>query len=270
VDNASNDNSVEMVRRDFPQVNLIESAENLGYSKANNLGMRAGNGKDFLLLNSDTIVDPAILGETLRLLRSDPQVGVLGCRLVGLDGKEQRSHHFDYPFGPWIGSGEKANSNGLIECAYLWGAYFLVKREVIEQVGMLDEDFFLFYEDIDWCWRMHKAGWKIAYDPEHSITHVCRASCNRVNDFDRQVMLFISLIILRTKHDPNFIFRKWRRGRLLLHARCVLWYGLLSRIFFSTKKKIMVKLNNHLVSYVALKSMHQPPPYNNNLNWTLK
>lgn len=214
VDNASADNSVDMVTRDYPQVKLIVNNENAGYAKANNIAMELCQGHNILLLNSDTIVDPDVFNTTIELLRSRDDIGSLGCCLIGLDGSIQESWKHKIPGGPTIGISEEPDANGLVKCGYVWGAYHLVKREVIDQVGMLDKGFFMFYEDVDWCWRMYKAGWYTVYDPNHSIIHIYRASCNRTVSYKQQVYMLVSQRRLFEKHLSRFKSWYWRMERL--------------------------------------------------------
>ncbi len=250
VDNASSDGSIEMTVTEFPQVNVIQNEENLGYARANNLGIRASKTENILLLNSDTVVDTDILPEMINLLRSDPKAGVIGCKLIGTDEETQESYGFAYPFGPTVGHPDKADNNGLIECAIVWGAFFLIKREVIDQVGMLDEDFFMFYEDVEWCWRIHDAGWKIMYDPNHTIQHVCRASCGQVESLENERHLYFSEKIMFRKWLPHPIYKKWWRKRYFYHLRCIVLYWIASRLTGSVE--IRKRLKSHLAGYKIL------------------
>lgn len=256
VDNDSSDGSPNMVEREFPQVRLIRSGGNIGFSRANNLAMRQSSSTSFLLLNSDTVIDPQVMVETLRLLRSDSSIGTLGCKLIGLDSRVQDSYFHDYPSGPRVGSPGVVREDGLIECAQVWGAYQLVKREVIDQVGLLDEDFFMFYEDVDWCWRMHDAGWKIVYDPNHSITHVMRASCKNAPSGEHYRRMVTSEGLLYWKHHPNGDFSAWRRRRLWHYGGCLAEYWLATRVVRS--EKLMSKLEKHSACYQATKALLHP------------
>ncbi|HOK54514.1 MAG TPA: glycosyltransferase family 2 protein [Armatimonadota bacterium] len=252
VDNASSDGSADMVEQEYPQVILIRNSENVGYARANNLGIRRSSSQNVLLLNSDTIVNPDVMKETLELLRSDSKIGVLGCKLIGTDGKIQESFNHQYPFGPTVGNPGTIPEDGLVECALVWGAYMMVKREAIDQVGMLDDDFFMFYEDVEWCWRMYDAGWKIVYDTNHSIKHLCRASCGQVKPRDIDQYLFISEKIMYKKRLPYPRYKVWWRKRFLYHIRCIAWYSLLSMITRSEYSRYRVR--HHLDGYRILTS----------------
>ena len=256
VDNDSSDSSAEMVEAEFPRAKLIRSGGNIGFARANNIAIRQSDAPNILLLNSDTVIDPQVMVDTLALLRGDHRIGTLGCRLIGLDGLTQDSYCFDYPSGPRVGGPDKFLPGGLIECAQVWGAYQLVKREVIDHVGMLDEDFFMFYEDVDWCWRMHDAGWKIAYDPNHSITHVMRASCKKAPSGDHHRRMVISEGLLYWKHHPGGDFAAWRRRRLAHYGLCMSEYWLARR--FVRSERVESKLEKHQACYQATKALRDP------------
>ncbi len=256
VDNDSSDGSPEMVQGDFPKARLIRSGGNIGFARANNLAISQSDAPNILLLNSDTVIQPQVMAETLALLRGDPGIGTLGCKLVGLDGTPQDSFCFDYPSGPRVGGPDDILPGGLIECAQVWGAYQLVKREVIDQVGMLDEDFFMFYEDVDWCWRIHDAGWKIAYDPNHSITHVMRASCKKAPSGDHHRRMVISEGLLYWKHHQNGDFSAWRRRRMIHYGVCMSEYWLATRLVGS--EKLRAKLEKHIACFQATRALKSP------------
>ncbi|MEN6522003.1 MAG: glycosyltransferase family 2 protein [Armatimonadota bacterium] len=256
VDNNSTDGSADMVAAEFPQVNLIKNNENLGYGRANNIGIRAAKAENILLLNSDTVVDPNVFTETLHILRNNSEIGVLGCKLIGLDGDIQDSYNIQYPFGPTVDGHEL--SAGLIECALVWGAYFLIKREVIEEVGAFDEDIFMFYEDVDFCWRIHDAGWKIVYDSNHSIKHISRASCSKTANLEYNINLFVSERIMFKKRLPHSTYGKWWRKRFFYHVRCISLYFFLSHISKSPNSQELFKI--HLAGCRVLLSQFPGSP----------
>ncbi|PKO22875.1 MAG: glycosyltransferase family 2 protein [Chloroflexi bacterium HGW-Chloroflexi-1] len=183
VDNASIDGSAEMVAREFPTVRLIRNAENLGYARANNLGIAASTGRYVLLLNSDTVVPPAALAELVAFMDAHPEAGACSPQLLGADGRPQ-PYAFgcdpmpDYlmrrglyrlllrrPLHDWGAAEVQAVD-------WVSGACLLTRRAVIDQVGALDEQFFMYFEDNDWCLRMRAAGWKVYYNPNVCITHI--------------------------------------------------------------------------------------------------
>ena len=253
VDNASSDGSAEMVDAEFPQVRLIRNTENVGYSRANNAAIELAQAPNVLLLNSDAMVEPSALAQTVALLRCDDSIGALGCRLVGDDGEPQLSYRCRYPSGPDVGNSGSALPGGLVECASVWGAYQLVKRETIEQVGTLDEDFFMFYEDVDWCWRMHDSGWKIAYDPSHSVRHVSRASCDRVPSAIHCERVVEGEALLHRKHHTTEEHCRWLRRRLFHYGWRCFWYRVGS--FLVPTERLAGKLTRSRAYYGKLKRL---------------
>ncbi len=183
VDNASSDGSSEMVMREFPMVRLIQNTTNLGFARANNQGIQASQGRYVLLLNSDTVVPEGTLASLASFMDQHPDAGACGPRLLRPDGTPQ-----PYAFGgdPTLGYLLARGLKQLLLHRYLhdwatdtvqkvdWvsGACLLVRRQAIEQVGLLDENIFMYFEDNDWCLRMRKAGWKVYYNPRVEVIHI--------------------------------------------------------------------------------------------------
>jgi N-acetylglucosaminyl-diphospho-decaprenol L-rhamnosyltransferase len=187
VDNASTDGSVEMVRRDFPHVRVIANVDNVGFVRANNQAIAHCQGRYVLLLNSDTKVLPGSLDKTVQLMNEHPGAGIIGVRLLNPDGTFQASYtpfptlwreflilsslgrlliRPSFPsFGPRAEKGAQK-----IE-GYMEGAYLMVRREAVGQIGGLDERIFMYAEDVDWCYRFHQAGWEVWYLPQAPIIH---------------------------------------------------------------------------------------------------
>lgn len=189
VDSASTDGSAEMVRREFPQVHLIASDTNLGYAGGNNAGLAAAQGRYLLLLNPDTVVQPEALALMIDYLEAHPQVGALGPRLLWPDGAIQSSRR-RFPslgslfwestlLGQWFPHNRYAQRYHLADCSpeqpqrvdWVVGAALLLRREAWQQVGPLDETFFMYFEETDWCRRAVQAGWEIHYLPSAQIIH---------------------------------------------------------------------------------------------------
>jgi N-acetylglucosaminyl-diphospho-decaprenol L-rhamnosyltransferase len=212
VDNNSHDGSVEMVRQEFPQAQLIASSINGGYAYANNLGLRAfgfqnaplaGHPSSLapryaLLLNADTLLPPSALQEMLDFMEAHPEAGAAGPRLVREDGSLDLACRRSFPtpsafFYRMMGLSKlfpKSPRFGRYNLTYLdpdeltevdsvVGAFMLVRGETIHQVGLLDEAFFLYGEDLDWAYRIRKAGWKIYYNPQVTVLHVKGASTRK-------------------------------------------------------------------------------------------
>lgn len=194
VDNGSTDDSPAMVKDEFPTVKLIPNRSNLGFARANNLAIRAAEGRFFLLLNSDTLVKKGAVEGLVETIEADSSIGIAGLQLLNADGSLQNSI-CSFPsllteltnksllrlLLPSKYPGKEHQIRGPIEVDAIIGSCMLVRREATEQIGLLDEDFFFFFEETDWCLRMHKAGWKVVFDPRYSIFHLQGKSAAVVN-----------------------------------------------------------------------------------------
>ncbi len=198
VDNGSTDGSAEMVRREFPQVILIANAENRGYAGGNNQAMEQAQGEFVLLLNPDTEIKPDTLRNALHSMRSHPEVGAIGAKQLFPDGRVQPSlRGFPTPanlfyevsglaklfpnsrrFGAYRMSW--FDYDEAIEADQPMGTFLMVRQEVIKQVGLMDEQFPLFFNDVDWCYRIKQAGWSIRFVPSVEIVHHGGASTRQV------------------------------------------------------------------------------------------
>ncbi len=190
VDNASTDGSVEMVRFDFPQARIIANTRNAGFAGGNNQGMAASHGDFFLLLNPDTVILDKAITKTLAFIRERKDIGVAGCRVWDADGSPQYTT-FMYPrlvnmllSATGLASVFRKNRffgraqmhwwdhNDTREVEVVAGCFMLVRRVVYEQLGGMDERFFMYAEETDWCLRMSRAGWKIVFYHEAEIVHL--------------------------------------------------------------------------------------------------
>jgi len=197
VDNASSDGSQAMVRASFPSVHLIANATNLGFTAANNQGLRHARGRYLMLLNPDTEVLDDALAAMVRYLDDHPDVGVVGPRLLNPDGTAQSSRRrFPTLATTFIESTVlqrylpnhpllrryyvlDRSDDETQEVDWLVGACLAVRREAVEEVGLLDEGFFMYSEELDWCRRIVGAGWKIVYLPTARVVHWGGASSER-------------------------------------------------------------------------------------------
>lgn len=184
VDNGSTDGSINALHKiQIPKSKLIivENKKNLGYAKANNQGIKKAKGKYILLLNSDTIVKKEALGKLLRFAKETPDAGVVGTKLLNIDGSLQPSC-FNFPTirnaikQYWLG--EKGlfekfapPSNKPAEVDAVVGAVFLITAKALKEVGILDERYFAYFEDIDYCRQTWKKGLKVYYLPTSEIIH---------------------------------------------------------------------------------------------------
>lgn len=230
VDNASEDGSIEAIQRQFPQVMTIINKENHGFSKANNLGMRIATGEYILLLNSDTIVELNTLKGAHDFIKDHKHIGALGCKILLPSGKLDaackrsfptpmngiyHSMHLDdaYPesvrFGAYNLTYVDENKTCSIDC--IMGAFMMVPRKVIDAVGMLDEDYFMYGEDVDWCYRIKKAGYQVMYYPEVRIFHHKKASGIEKRNPKVIEAFYDSMIIFYNKHYQNKYskFTRW-------------------------------------------------------------
>jgi len=214
VDNNSSDNSVQAIQSQFPKVRLIANSGNVGFSKANNQAIEKAQGKYILLLNSDTVLKEDTLHVMLDYMEQNNRVGAAGCEVLLENGDLDKACHRGfptpeasfyymtglakkYPNSPKYNSYHKSylNMKEIHEIDCLVGAFMLIRKESIDQVGLLDEEFFMYGEDIDWCYRIKEGGWSIVYNPTTSIIHYKGASSRKkptkiVYEFHRAMYLF--------------------------------------------------------------------------------
>jgi len=212
-----------MVQERFPQVRLLQNKTNLGFSGAANLGLRKSIGRYLMILNSDTIVLPDSFEKIVSLMDAHSDVGAVGCRLLNPDGSLQTSYFGRFPnlwsvfcqyfylsqyfylrrlFPKRWGSGKEPvyeqDFSEPAEVEHLNGSCITVRDETAKQVGLLDEDYFLIFEEADWCYRIRKAGWKIYYFPKASIIHYWGQSSN----------LLVDRGLINTYKSQRIFFRK--------------------------------------------------------------
>jgi len=214
VDNASKDQTVNRIRNEFPSVKLISNTENVGFSRANNQAIRQSQGDYVLLLNSDTVIETDTLDIVLNFMEENKKVGASGCKIVLPDGTLDKASRRGFPtpsasfyyvtgMNRLFPKNPRFNQYQLghldpdevypVDC--LVGAFMVVRKEVIEQVGLLDEDYFMYGDDIDWCYRIKEAGWEIVYYPKTTIIHHKSASSRNkpakiIYEFHRAMLLF--------------------------------------------------------------------------------
>lgn len=184
VDNGSVDGSVKSVREKFPEVIVIQNPMNLGFAKANNQALSMSKGRYILLLNPDTHEKEGAIEALRAFMDNHPEAGVAGPQLLNSNGSKQNSIA-NFPslatellnksllrwFFPKTFPGKEIKYHEPIEVESVIGACMMVRREAMEQVGLLDEDYFLFLEETDWCYRIKRAGWKIYHHPQAEIYH---------------------------------------------------------------------------------------------------
>ena len=259
VDNASTDGSQDLVRQEYPTVILIENAKNLGFAAANNKAILQSNGEHFLLLNSDTIVHTDVLQKSLDYLTANSTVGAMGCRVLNQDGSLQHSTsqfptflnlfiqtlaldrvpHIPF-FRRYRMLDWQRKEAGTVET--ISGCFMMVRRICVNTTGLLDEHFFFFGEETDWCKRMRENGWEVHFAPVGEITHFGGGSSHSLNH-RRDLMLTQATIRLHLKHSGKlkavsvfallFIFNS---------SRAIFWS--LKTIFKSTETSRRRKLHS--------------------------
>jgi len=178
-DNASTDGSQDMVRMKFPRVNLIQNTENAGFIRASNQGLRIYRGRYAILLNDDTVVKDGALDKMVKFMDEHPGAGAGGPKLLNTDGTPQRQGG--------LFAGKFWLTDKPQEVDFIIGAALLARREVIEKVGLLDEKLFFYNDDLDWCKRIRKAGYKIYFLPQAEIVHYGGYSSKRI--FNRRLFV---------------------------------------------------------------------------------
>jgi GT2 family glycosyltransferase len=195
VDNASRDGTAEMVVREFPDVELTESAQNLGFGVANNLAIRAGAAAYVLALNPDTRVLPGSLERMCALMDAHSEVGMSGPRLEQEDGSFDHASRRSFPtplsaLGHFTGIGRRASARGQLAdyrapdveagpVDAVNGAFMLMRRSALDEVGLFDEGYWMYMEDLDLCYRFAQAGWVTWYEPSVTVIHVKAGTSGR-------------------------------------------------------------------------------------------
>jgi GT2 family glycosyltransferase len=213
VDNASSDGTLIMLKDSFPNVTVIVNDTNVGFSRANNIGIEASQGEFVLLLNPDTIVLPGTLDKMLKFMQCHPNIGVMGCRLIDEHGNTQPScgryptprlavphlfglHKRIHKLRSFYMSDWNHSSTRFVD--WVCAACFLTRRKIINKIGPLDESLFLYGEEMDWCLRMSVDKWKTAYYHEAAIIHyggesIAQIKNTTVIDRTNYMTLYVSL-----------------------------------------------------------------------------
>jgi N-acetylglucosaminyl-diphospho-decaprenol L-rhamnosyltransferase len=217
VDNGSDDDSVAMVRRRFPEVQLIANGKNVGFAQANNQGIVRSSGRHVMLLNSDTEVQPGAIETLVGFLETHQEVAAVGPYLLNTDGSLQPSCHpiltperefwrlafldelvpvATYPMGRWDASTPR-------QVEVIKGACLVMRRAVLDQIGLLDERYFIYSEEMDLCLRIARAGWQLYWVPSARVVHHGAASTKQVAE-SMYLQLYRSKLQFQEKH-----FGRW-------------------------------------------------------------
>ena len=228
VDNNSIDGSVEMVRERFPEVQLIANEDNVGFSKANNQAIRIARGRHLLILNPDTIVQEDTLTTLVRFMDTHPKSGAVGCKILNPDGTFAPESRRSFPtpavaFYRMTGLSKvfpHSQTFGRYNLSYLSpdtatkvdalsGSCMVVRKEAIASAGMFDEDFFMYGEDLDWCYRIQEAGWEIHYTPDTQIIHY-KGESTKKGELRYVLLFYGAMLRFAEKHFKkrhSFLFR---------------------------------------------------------------
>ena len=230
VDNGSTDNSVDIIRKEFPDAMLIENLENLGFAKANNQAIKLSHGVYILLLNSDAFLTPNAVQKMIDVMESDKSIGITGAHLIYPDGRSQVSHRplpnywteiislfsLDKLSIPRVNHKEFEVTGSVI------GACMLIRKSLLDQIGLLDETFFMFNEEVDLCNRCHKAGSKVAYINSAIVVHVEGGSTGQT--VQRVIRLYSGKLHYFDKHfGPNAEHRLKHIMLITTKLKCVIF-----------------------------------------------
>lgn len=230
VDNCSRDGSVAMVEEEYPQATVIASPINGGYAYANNLGLRQAQGHYLLLLNPDTVLPPNALMDMITFMEQHPDAGVAGPKLVLADGSLDLACRRSFPtlqvaFYRLVGLSKRypqsqrfnrynlgyLDPDQMAEVDSVVGAFMMIRREALEQAGLLDERFFAYAEDIDLCYRIKvEHGWRVYYNPQVVVTHY-KSQSTRKRALRMNVEFYRAMWLFHQKHyaKQTFFLLNW-------------------------------------------------------------
>jgi GT2 family glycosyltransferase len=232
VDNGSSDDSVSMIEKCFPSVILLKNRQNLGFACANNKGLALGRGRYFMLLNSDTIVLPGAVDALVEAADRNPEVGVIGPKLLNMNGTLQESwSSFPSFLSELIGRNFRirrpvADVPNMYDVDWIMGACMLVRSEAIRDVGKMDEDYFFYSEETDWCFRIKKKNWKVWYLASAEIYHVGGGSTVR-GSTAQLVRLYQGKLLYFQKNHGSLVTTLLRFGLAFGNS-----LGILRRLIF--------------------------------------
>ncbi len=218
VDNNSVDGTGEILKRSFPDVRLFENEENVGFAAGCNQGLEVASGKYFLLLNPDTIIQEDTIPTMIDFFEEHPDSGAAGCRILNADGTLQLACRRSFPT-PWVAFTKLIglsslfprsrrfgrynltylNPNEMAQVESISGSFLMFRREIFEKIGGLDETYFMYGEDIDYCFRIRQEGWNIYYVPDTKIIHY-KGESTKLASFDNFIAFYQAMDIFVKKH----------------------------------------------------------------------
>ncbi len=237
VDNGSKDGTPELIRNNFPNVKLILNKKNLGFTGGNNIGIKKAIGDIIFLLNDDTKIHPNLIEVLVQELESSSKIGIVGPKIYFMNkpnkiwfagGKIDWSKSDSFHLGKDLADKELINDSKK-EVDFITGCALMIKKDVIDKIGLLDDNFFAFYEDADWCQKAKKAGYQVVYIPFGGVWHIKSATASRVflDDLKSQIKgkNIITKIKIYFKMVSRYIFnvnrQKYRiyRNRFIFFMR---------------------------------------------------
>lgn len=266
VDNASTDGSPDMVAQDFPEAILIKCVENLGFARANNLGLRRVTGSLVALVNSDVVVHPNCFQQLAEFLRCRPEAGLVGPKVFGRDGHLQRTCRrlpgrwnlfcealgLDRLFSrlPLFSGREMRHwdQDSTSEVEVLSGCFWLARREAVEVVGGLDERFFFYAEDIDWCKRFRDAHWRVFYCAPATATHFGGGSSSNA-PLRYSIEMLRSNLAYWKKHYGTLGPLSFRAVSIMHHGLRLIPLAVLRVARFMAQDEIKQKLQENYVCF---------------------
>lgn len=258
IDNGSADSTVEMIQKAKPfysRLSLINNKKNKGFAAANNQGIRQAQGDYILLLNPDTELREDSLTKMAEFMKSNPRCGIAGCSLLNSDGSHQDSvrkfpgfldqalillklHHILPNLPPmrrYLCQNFDYDRQQQVD--QVMGAFFMIRRKVIDKIGLLDEKFFIWFEEVDFCLRAKQAGWEVIYTPLTSATHHFGQSFKQMMTVDKQKIWNKSVKYYFLKHCGF-----WKYTVISILG----WVSLCISYFLTITQNLKLKIQNHL------------------------
>lgn len=288
VDNASDDGSVEMVKAKFPRVILIENKTNVGFAKANNTALKRAAGEFVLLLNPDTIVQEDTFRVMLRFFHETPNAGLAGCKILNPDGTFQLPCRRSFPT-PWVAFTKIFGLSALFPKSRLFGKYNLTylsedetyeldavsgsfmfaRRQAVEKVGVLDETFFMYGEDLDWCYRFNQAGYKVYYVHNTTIVHF-KGESTRRSDMDEILVFYRAMQLFVEKHfSSSLIVEVFLTIGIQLRAMVAFVARVSSQLLMAAIDFLLVDISLILAENIHFGRLFKFPDYAYPVVWTV-
>ncbi|MBA7607178.1 hypothetical protein ES703_14336 [subsurface metagenome] len=276
VDNASSDGTVDSIKRNFPDVTIIANKENRGFAAANNQGIKKARGQYLFFLNPDTIVHPLSLDVLMNFMDGNSDAGACGPKLLNDDGTTQPStrrfptfrgalyRHTAFRFLRIFRSEyEKLLMKDFdydreMDVDEVTGAALMMRRSVIDRVGSMDESFFMYYEEVDLCYRIKQTGWRTVFVPEAVVTHLGGRSASQISVMNHILML-TSLLTFFRKHRGKLttgVFSCFFKPAVILGDICNIAFGAVTYIFATValnkrvREKTAAKVKNSAIFLV--------------------